>query len=173
MLSGIGSWLLGLAAMLVVPIVLGEILWRRFLDHRQNTERKPGVVPLALLFGIVGPPVGMAAFLLVASWLERDMPNSRPAADMLIVLFFFAYVAGGVPALICGGVMGALRKRLRGWLAIAGSVVLGGVLAFIFFKLTGLYVDLQEGWRALMCGAVGALAASSIAYGVWRREVKA
>lgn len=171
MQSGIWSWLLGLVAMLVVPVALGEILWRRFSDSIRNPERKPGVLPFSLLFGFVGPPVGMAAFLMVASWLEWDMPNSRPANDMLIVLFFFSYVAGGIPALICGGVMGGLRKRFKGWAGIGGAVLLGGLLAFIFFTMTGLYSDFQEGWRAIVCGAVGGLGSASIAYGVWRREI--
>lgn len=90
---------------------------------------------------------------------------------MLIVLFFFSYVAGGIPALICGGVMGSLRKRFKGWAGIGGAVLLGGLLAFIFFTMTGLYADFQEGWRAIVCGAVGGLGSASIAYGVWRREI--
>ncbi|MGO3742425.1 hypothetical protein [Kerstersia sp.] len=171
MLVGIWSWLLGLLIMLVLPIVLGEWLWRRFLDNRSDFDRKPGILPFALLFGLIGPPVGMAVFLLTASWLERDMPGSRPAAaDMLIMLFFFSYIAGGVPALIGGGIMGALRKRMQGWTGVLGALVLGGVLALVCFSLGGrLGGDAQQAWRVILSGALGGAAAASIAYGAWRR----
>lgn len=171
--SGVLSWVMGVLIVLIVPIVLGEILWRRLAlkTDGKGPPPEPGVLAHTLLFGFVGPPLGLAALLAFAMVMEQRVPVGGDMTDSLIALAAFSYAAGGVPALLCGFIAGFWRRGLLGWLGWICIPVFGALLSLAFLMATGLFhANAQDIILAVLCGVLGALGSFSIAKGIWRRR---
>jgi hypothetical protein len=102
----------------------------------------------ALLFGILGPPVGSIAIsvgVILHCVIEAALgiaPCSTSTFRLFVVLFFagavWSYVFGFVPAIVTGFVAGYLRGYSPSPLYILLVSSVGGASVWIFVRATGL-----------------------------------
>src|SRR5690606_14970632 len=101
------SWLLGWLVLLAMPTLAVAAV----LMHRRGSAggvRLRQAAVSALLFGVLGPPLG-ALLIGVPALLTHDDPEPLV---MLLFLLVMSYLPGLVPALLCGACMGLLRPML-------------------------------------------------------------
>ncbi len=87
----------------------------------------------ALIFGLVGPPIGGIAFTFIA--MGTIGIGTIPVAIVL------SYIAGFVPALLTGLVAGIARQRLDRIGAVLVVVASGALFSVLFTVLTGDHQD--------------------------------
>jgi hypothetical protein len=94
-----------------------------------------------LLTLVIGPPVGTILVLLAnaVGWAPDAIVKVMEGRSILAVLFE-GYVAGGVPALICGlsfAISGWLSSRLSIWVPILTALILACFFKIIFYGISG------------------------------------
>ena len=85
------------------------------------------------LFALLGPIIGLITLAAPAMVLANDW-----SLRSLVLLIPIAYFAGGIPAAVCGLVVGIAKPRLRGvwgWLA-SGAV--GAVCSISYYLLISI-----------------------------------
>lgn len=111
----------------------------------------------ALLFGSVGPLLGAVPAALIF-WFNQRTPNGGTPQDLLLVLGLsvpFSYLLGGIPALVCGAIVGSVRDRLVRWhhSLIAGALGLTLSLCWGAFRIDKLQHRLDEPGPAMLASA--------------------
>ncbi len=115
--------------------------------------RLAAFVKTALLFALVGPPVGwliFAAGLFVhLHYKDATLTDVAKSGVLFIVGLPLSYIIGGVPALIAGVLAGAARARPRP-LPIAYPAALGGTVALGFaflFDRSESSAEMMPAWQ--------------------------
>src|SRR5262245_33605075 len=109
--------------------------WR---ENSMNLSRILRVTLIALIFALVGPPIGGVTLLTMLAIVNMG-PTTNPSDYITVVLFgliygaAFAYLFGTLPAVLVGLVMG-IRQVYFG--RVTGTEALGlGLVAGLIFMI--------------------------------------
>ena len=84
----------------------------------------------ALIFGLIGPPVGYYTALIILHAFDSRAGSIDVLHPVNGLGLVFAYWIFGIPAMAVGVVAGLLRPWVRGWLDYCAIGTIGGVLLF-------------------------------------------
>jgi hypothetical protein len=120
---------------LLLAFTLAAVVYRRMQRRPADSGRAMSrdMLAGAAIFAFVGPAVGMLVIAVTISIGAQD-PES-----LLFGLYGlpWAYIFGGVPALLCGMTAGALKPVAPSWLAILRMGLIGAAYAFVFLLTFG------------------------------------
>lgn len=109
----------------------------------------------ALVFGLVGPPVGYVTFLIILHLFGDDARLADMLHPLIAMGIVLAYWIGGIPAMATGVLAGLLRPWLGGWRDYFSIGVIGGLLAFGLALASGGSPNLSNVGTLLIPGVVG------------------
>lgn len=155
------SWLLGWLVLLAMPLlaVVAASMHRR--GSARGMRLRQAAVS-ALLFGLLGPPLG-ALLIGIPAALTHDDPEP---IMLLLFLMAMSYLPGLLPALVGGACMGLLRPML----GVAARMVVAVLICGLGAAAFGVGVlDLHTG-GTLQLGGLGAASAAILEGAWWWRE---
>lgn len=155
------SWLLGWLVLLAMPMlaVAAALVHRRGAAGRMRLRQ---ATVSALLFGLLGPPLG-ALLIGIPAVLGHDDPEP---VVLLLFLMAMSYLAGVVPALVGGACMGLLRPMLGVVARVMAAVLVCGLGAAAF----GVGVLGLPAAGMLQLGGLGGASAAILECAWWWRE---
>ncbi|CAB3657902.1 MULTISPECIES: hypothetical protein [Achromobacter] len=152
-------YLVGVIVLLAAAAVIYRCLHRRPDDTPGSITRT--LITGALLYGVIGPPVGLLVVTLTMSipQLMRDLEGLQ-----------VAYLVGGLPAVMCGVTAGALKPARSSsswsaestWPAFALACAAGAVYGFALVLAIVNSDSLRFAGEALRAGAAPGLAAAAV-----------
>lgn len=119
------SWPLGWLLLLMMLGMVAAVSYRR---ASTGGVRVAQVARSALLFGVLGPPLG-ALMIGVPAMLTTEDPEP---GTMLLFLLAMSYVPGLVPALVGGACMGLLRPMPDAVARLGAAALLCGLASATF-----------------------------------------
>ena len=155
------SWLLGWLVLLAMPTLAVAAV----LMHRRGSAggvRLRQAAVSALLFGVLGPPLG-ALLIGVPALLTHDDPEPLV---MLLFLLAMSYLPGLVPALLGGACMGLLRPML----GVAARVMAAALVCGLGAAAFGVGVLGLPPASMLQLGGLGGASAAILEGAWWWRE---
>lgn len=153
---------------LLLALTLAAVVYRRRQRRPADSGRAIAgdMLAGAAIFAFVGPAAGMIVIAVTVSIAARD-PES-----LLFGLYGlpWAYLFGGIPALVCGMTAGALKPASPSWMAIVRMGIIGAGYAFLFLATFGGPDRVQDGmtfalYMGALPGAVAGLLCARILYG--------
>lgn len=145
---------------LLLAFTLAAVVYRRRQRRPEDSGRaiSRDMLSGAAIFAFVGPAIGMLVIAVTISIGAQD-PET-----LLFGLYGlpWAYLFGGVPALLCGMTAGALKPVAPSWLAILRMGVIGSAYAFVFLLTFGRDRSLASLGFPLFMGALPAAIAGLV-----------
>ncbi len=120
---------------LLLGCTLAAAVYRRLQRRAEDSGRAMSrdMLAGAAIFAFMGPAVGMLVMAVTIAIGSQD-------PEMLLFGLYglpWAYIFGGIPALLCGMTAGALKPIAPNWLAILRMGLIGAAYAFIFLMTFG------------------------------------
>ncbi|UAN04209.1 hypothetical protein [Achromobacter mucicolens] len=120
---------------LLLACTLAAAVYRRMQRRPADSGRAMSrdMLAGAAIFAFMGPAVGMLVMAVVISIGAQD-------PELLLFGLYglpWAYLFGGIPALLCGMTAGALKPAAPSWLAILRMGLIGAAYAFVFLLTFG------------------------------------